>query len=82
MHELSLAMSIADIAKKTAIKENATNVKEIEIEVGEWAGVDTGALKFSLEVTIAKNDLFKDCNIAIIKLENTKKFAVKSILID
>ncbi len=82
MHELSLAMSIADIARKTAIKEEAVNIREIEIEVGEWAGVDTSALKFSLEATIAKNELFKDCNISIIKLKNTKKFAVKSILID
>ena len=82
MHELSLAMSIADIAKKTAQKEEAKNVTEIEIEVGSLAGVDTGALEFSLNATIARDELFKNCKIVIHKLKNTKKFAVTSIVID
>lgn len=82
MHELSLAMSIADIAKKTALKESATIVREIEIEVGDLAGVDTSALSFSLDAVIARDILFKDCKIQIHKLNESKKFVVKSIVID
>ena len=82
MHELSLEMSIADIAKNTAIKEGAKCISEIELEVGDLAGVDTGALDFSLNATIARDELFRDCKIVIRKLINSKKFAVASIVID
>ncbi len=48
MHEFSIAMDIVDIACEYARKENAGSVREMEIEVGELAGVVMEALEFSL----------------------------------
>ena len=45
MHEFSIAMNIVDIATDYARKENVSVVKEIEIEVGELAGVVMDALE-------------------------------------
>ncbi len=38
MHEFSIAVDIVDIATSSATKEEATVVKEIEIEVGQLSG--------------------------------------------
>ncbi len=55
MHELSIAMSIADLALDEARKADAKQVKELEIEVGEWAGVDSESLLFSLDAVMKSN---------------------------
>jgi hydrogenase nickel incorporation protein HypA/HybF len=52
MHEFSIAVDIVDIATSSAIKEAATVVKEIEIEIGQLSGVVLEALEFSLEVAV------------------------------
>jgi Zn finger protein HypA/HybF (possibly regulating hydrogenase expression) len=44
MHELSIALSIVELAANEAHKENATEVYEIELEIGEMAGIDPEAL--------------------------------------
>ena len=49
MHEMSLAMSIIDIALAEAEKAGASTITEIEIEVGQLAGVLPEALEFCLE---------------------------------
>ena len=40
MHELSIALSIINLAIKEAEKSNATRVSELELEIGEMAGVN------------------------------------------
>ena len=52
MHEFSIAMDIVDIAISYATKEEASRVKEIEIEVGQLSGVVMEALEFSLEAAV------------------------------
>jgi hydrogenase nickel incorporation protein HypA/HybF len=52
MHEFSIAMDIVDIATSYATKEEATIVKEIEIEVGQLSGIVMEALEFSLEAAV------------------------------
>ena len=47
MHELSIALSIVELAAKEAHKENAKEVKEIELEIGEMAGIDTDKTQFA-----------------------------------
>lgn len=69
MHELSIAMSIADIALEEAIKRHATEVIDIDIEVGLWAGIDCEALLFSLNAAIQYSELLKRCNINIVRKE-------------
>lgn len=57
MHEFSIAMNIVDIATEYAEKDNTSVVKEIEIEVGELAGVVMDALEFSLELAVKETIL-------------------------
>ena len=52
MHEFSIAVDIVDIATSSARKEAATEVKEIEIEIGQLSGVVMEALEFSLEAAV------------------------------
>lgn len=52
MHELSIAMSIVDIASDYAARDRAKCVSEIEIEVGSLAGVVIDALDFAMEAAV------------------------------
>ena len=52
MHELSIAMSIVDIASDYAARDHAKRVSEIEIEVGNMAGVVIDALDFAMEAAV------------------------------
>ncbi len=52
MHEFSIAVDIVDIATSSARQEEATVVKEIEIEIGQLSGVVMEALEFSLEAAV------------------------------
>lgn len=49
MHEMSLALSIVDLAVETAGREGGSQVSEVEIEVGNMAGVMADSLQFCLE---------------------------------
>ncbi len=49
MHELSIAMSIVELAEEYAGREGATKVRELELEVGELSGVVIEALDFAME---------------------------------
>lgn len=47
MHELSIVMSIVDIAQDQALKANATTIDEIELDIGTLSGIEMGALEFA-----------------------------------
>jgi hydrogenase nickel incorporation protein HypA/HybF len=49
MHELSIVMSIIEIAEDNAKRENASMITEIELEIGKQAGVVMEALEFAIE---------------------------------
>jgi len=49
MHELSIVMSIIEIAEENAKKEDATVITEIELDIGKQAGVVMEALEFAIE---------------------------------
>lgn len=49
MHEMGLAMRIVEIAGAEAEKAGAQRLCEVEVEVGELAGVMREALEFCLE---------------------------------
>lgn len=49
MHELSIVMSIIEIAEENAKKENASVITEIELDIGKQAGVVMEALEFAIE---------------------------------
>jgi hydrogenase nickel incorporation protein HypA/HybF len=46
MHELSIALSIVDLAEEEARKANAISISKVEVEVGTMAGIETDALLF------------------------------------
>lgn len=69
MHELAIAMSITDIAQEEAQKLNASEVLDIDIEVGLWAGVDCDALLFSLNAAKQYSPLLKKSKINLIRKE-------------
>lgn len=46
MHELSIVMSVVEIAEKEIKKAKATTVDSIELEIGTQAGVEFDALEF------------------------------------
>jgi len=52
MHEFSLVLNIIDIVTEYAVRENAKEVKEVEIEVGELSGVVYDALEFALQTAV------------------------------
>lgn len=63
MHELSIVMSIVDIAQREAGKANALVVDEIELDIGELSGVEMNALEFAwnqaIKQTILENAVKK-----------------------
>ena len=52
MHELSIAMSIVDIASDYAQRHDARHVREVEIEVGNLSGVVVDALDLAMEAAV------------------------------
>jgi hydrogenase nickel incorporation protein HypA/HybF len=67
MHEFSIAMNIVDIASEYARKEEAVTVQEIEIEVGQLAGIVIDALELSLESAV-KGTILEKAKRTIISL--------------
>jgi hydrogenase nickel incorporation protein HypA/HybF len=59
MHELSIALSIIDIAEQEVKKNAAREVVEIELEVGRLSGVEPYALDFAWDQAILNTVLEK-----------------------
>lgn len=59
MHELSLVMSILQIAEQEAVKHNAKQIEEIELEIGELSGVDRPAFDFAWQQAVRETKLEK-----------------------
>ncbi len=57
MHELSIVMSIIDIAQQEAAKEHATAVEEIELDIGTLSGIEMDALDFAWEQAVKETIL-------------------------
>jgi hydrogenase nickel incorporation protein HypA/HybF len=52
MHELSIVMSIVEIAEGVVAKEKASQVDCIELEIGTMAGIELSALYFSWDLAV------------------------------
>ncbi|MDR2475192.1 MAG: hydrogenase maturation nickel metallochaperone HypA [Bacteroidales bacterium] len=62
MHELSIAISIVELAEQQARNSNAAHIEEVELEIGALAGVDAASLAFALESSV-KNTLLENAQI-------------------
>lgn len=60
MHELSIVMSIVDIANEEAEKHHAKKVDSIELQIGTMAGVEFDALEFAWDVGV-RNTILQGC---------------------
>ena len=49
MHELSIAMSILEAAERETALHQGADLRKISVRVGELAGVDPEALRFSFD---------------------------------
>lgn len=52
MHELSIVMSIIQIAEKESAKNNAVSVDEIELDIGDLSGIEMPAFDFAWQQAI------------------------------
>lgn len=59
MHEMSIALSIVDLAAEQAKKANAKQVVEIELDIGALSGIEVEALNFALEIAVKDTVLEK-----------------------
>ncbi len=64
MHEVSIMMSIMDIAFKTAKEESATRINKISLQIGEKAGVVVDSLEFAFEM-VTKNTIAEKASLEI-----------------
>ena len=66
MHELAIAQSILNIVEETVRKNNATEVTELELEIGIFAGIEYESLEFALKV-VSNNSILTNASIVVIK---------------
>ena len=59
MHELSVALSIVEIAEEEVKKAGRTQVEEIVLEIGRLAGVEEAALEFAWQEAVKHTVLEK-----------------------
>jgi hydrogenase nickel incorporation protein HypA/HybF len=68
MHELSIAMSIIDIASEEAARHGCTKVRAVHLRLGRMAGVVADALMFSYPMA-AEGTLLEGSSLVIEEAE-------------
>ncbi len=68
MHELSIAMSIVDIAAKQAEAASARAVSRVELDIGALSGIEYESLEFALTVAV-ENTLLEGTEFKINRIE-------------
>lgn len=68
MHELSLAISVMEIVVQEARKLDKHSIKAIEIEVGDFAGVELSSFRFSMEAVI-RASVFDKAEVRLISIQ-------------
>ncbi|MFD2247899.1 hydrogenase maturation nickel metallochaperone HypA [Pontibacter ruber] len=72
MHELSIALSIVEIAEEEVKKAGGTQVEQIVLEIGSLASIEEEALAFAWQEAVKQTVLEK----AIYVIQNTAGRAV------
>lgn len=68
MHELSIAMSIVDIASRQAEAASAEKVTQIELDIGMLSGIELESLEFALSVA-TRDSMFEFTNFKINRID-------------
>lgn len=66
MHELSIVMSIIEIANGEATKANAIKIDEIELEMGLLSGIEMSAFDFAWQEAV-KSTILENAERIIIR---------------
>lgn len=64
MHELSIAMNIVEIAVENAVREQASRITSIELEIGAQSGVVIEALEFAMQSAV-KGTMLENAEVTI-----------------
>jgi hydrogenase nickel incorporation protein HypA/HybF len=56
MHEMGIATSVLDAARKEALRHPGAKLSKVGIRVGEWSGVDPESLRFCFEALAASGE--------------------------
>lgn len=72
MHELSLAMSLVELAESEMIRSGSAAVISVDVLIGKLSGVDPEALKFMLDLS-KKNTLLDQAVINFELVEGNGK---------
>ncbi len=67
MHELSIIAGIVNIAEEQVRNAEATQVEDIELEIGELAGVEWQALDFAWDVGI-RNSVLETATLQLTRI--------------
>ena len=71
MHELSIAMSILDLAEEEALKHDGARVSAIHVKIGEMSGVVAQALTNAYELAREQTP-FEQCRLVIEQTPGTE----------
>jgi hydrogenase nickel incorporation protein HypA/HybF len=52
MHEMGIATSVLDAARKEAERHPGSRVLKVGVRIGEWSGVDPESLRFCFEAIV------------------------------
>ncbi|MDD3877181.1 MAG: hydrogenase maturation nickel metallochaperone HypA [Bacteroidales bacterium] len=72
MHELSIVANILDTVEESAIKHEAAEVTEIELEIGELSGVEYDALDFAFSHA-PRSSLFRKTVFKILRIKSVAR---------
>jgi len=72
MHELSIVMSIIDLASKEAVKHDAIAIEEIELDIGCLSGIDMSSFDFAWDQAV-KRTLLETANKRVNRIEGIAK---------
>lgn len=65
MHEMSLAEGVLDLIERNAAEQGFARVLGVHLEIGELAGVDIGAMRFSFDA-VTNGTLAADAKLEIL----------------
>lgn len=72
MHELSIVLSILEIAEEKVREHQAQNVESIELEIGQLAGIEWEAMDFAWGAAV-RNTVLENSTRKIRKIEGRAK---------
>jgi len=68
MHELAIALSIADLATAQARRAGAERIMGIELDIGSLSGVEISALDFAMDIAF-RDTLLANTNVKVNRIE-------------